>query len=181
MVLSIKILCEKESGNNTKETEDDEDMFCDAQCNFIKSINFEIDTDSDEEEFWDAQSELEGHDEGTLDPKKEVGSSINILNDKLVEDKKEAEADNNPQQNKYNGSRNQRKRKLGPNLMLYISCFRILSSNITLCAENKTSYVETKKIRKGNIKPEHQNRSVEQRLDKRHIDEGSFKAFMCNE
>ena len=63
-------------------------MFCDAQCNFIKSINFEIDTDSDEEEFWDAQSELEGHDEGTLDPKKEVGSSINILNDKLVEDKK---------------------------------------------------------------------------------------------
>ena len=38
-----------------------------------------------------------------------------------------------------------------------------------------------KKIRKGNIKPEHQNRSVEQRLDKRHIDEGSFKAFMCNE
>ena len=56
-------------------------MFCDAQCNFIKSINFEIDTDSDEEEFWEAQSKLEGHDEGTLDPKKEVGCSINILND----------------------------------------------------------------------------------------------------
>ena len=51
---------------------------------------------------------------------------------------------------------------------------------MTQCAENKT-YVETNKIHKGNIKLEHHNRSEEQRLDKRHIDEGSFKAFMCNE
>ena len=65
--------------------------------------------------------------------------------------------------------------------MLYISCFLILSGNVTLCAENKTTYVETNKIRRGNIKPEHQNRSEEQRLDKRHIDEGSFKAYMCDE
>ena len=74
-----------------------------------------------------------------------------------------------------------KKRKLGPNLMFYISCFLMLSSNMTLCAENRTKYVETNKIRKGNIKPEHQNRSEEQGLDKRHLDEGSFKAFMCNE
>ena len=37
---------------------------------------------------------------------------------------------------------------------------------MTQCAENKT-YVETNKIYKGNIKPEHHNRSAEQRLDKK--------------
>ena len=89
--------------------------------------------------------------------------------------------DNNSPQNKYNDSRDQRKGKLKHSQMLYISCFLILSSNVTLFAENKTTYVETNKIRRGNVKTEQQNRSEEQRLDKRHIDEGSFKAFMCNE
>ena len=51
---------------------------------------------------------------------------------------------------------------------------------MTLGAENKT-YVRTNKIHKGNIKPLHHNRSEEQRLDKRHIDDGTFKAFRCNE
>ena len=64
--------------------------------------------------------------------------------------------------------------------MLYISCFLILFGKMTLGAENKT-HVKTNKIYKGNIKPINHNRSEEQRLDKRHIDEGTFKAFMCNE
>ena len=65
--------------------------------------------------------------------------------------------------------------------MFYISCFLILSGNMTLCAENKTTHAETNKIHRGNVKTEHQNRTEEQRQDKRHIDEDSFKAYMCNE
>ena len=65
--------------------------------------------------------------------------------------------------------------------MFYISCFLILSGNMTLCAENKTTHAETNKIHRGNVKTEHHNRTEEQRLDKRHIDEDSFKAYMCNE
>ena len=51
---------------------------------------------------------------------------------------------------------------------------------MTLGAENNT-YVRSNKIHKGNIKPSHQNRSEEKRLDKRDINEETFKAFMCNE
>ena len=92
-----------ESGyNSAEELENDEDIFSDAQCNIIKPIQLEIDPDSDEDELCDAQNELEEHDEGTLDPRFDEENSINILSDKLVEDKKEAEVDRNPQQTNYN-------------------------------------------------------------------------------
>ena len=58
--------------------------------------------------------------------------------------------------------------------MFYISCFLILSGNMTLCAENKTTHAETNKIHRGNVKTEHHNRTEEQRQDKRHIEEDSF-------
>ena len=71
----------------------------------VKSANFETDSESDEEEFWDAHSEPKGHDEGTLVQSTNKESSINVLSDELIEVKKEVEADNVPQQTKYNGSR----------------------------------------------------------------------------
>ena len=47
--------------NSTEATEGEEDVICDAQCNPIKPINLEIDSDSDEAVFWDAQNkETEG-------------------------------------------------------------------------------------------------------------------------
>ena len=88
-LLSKKKLCDKESGNDKKEIDDDEDVFCDAQCNFIKSVNIEIDPVSDEEEFWDAQSGFEGHDDSTFKSGTNEESSINVFSDKSVEDKKE--------------------------------------------------------------------------------------------
>ena len=103
---TARILTESEY-NSTEETED---IFSDAQCNLIKPIKLEIDPDSDEDEFWDAQNELEEHDEGTLDPRFDEENSINFLTDKLVEDKKEVKVDRNPQQTKYNGSRHRDER-----------------------------------------------------------------------
>ena len=163
-----------ESGyNSAEELEDDEDIFSDAQCSIIKPIQLEIDPDSDE-------TELEKHDEGTLDPRVAEEYSINILSDTLGEDSKKAEVDRNPQRIKNYGNRHHRKGKLGHKIMLYISCFLISFGKMTLGAENKT-YVRTNNIHKENIKPLHHNRFEEQRLDKRHIDDGTFKAFMCNE
>ena len=47
---------------------------------------------------------------------------------------------------------------------------------VTLGAENDT-YFKTNKIHKGNIKSLHRNTSNEQRINRRHIDDESFKAF----
>ena len=47
--------------------------------------------------------------------------------------------------------------------MFYISWFLILSGNMTLIAENKTTHAETNKIHRGNVKTEHYNRTEEQR------------------
>ena len=50
--------------NSTEETEGEENVICDAQCNLINPINLEIDSDSDEDEFWDAQTkETEGEED----------------------------------------------------------------------------------------------------------------------
>ena len=63
-----------------------------------------------------------------------------------------------------------------------MSFFLILSGNVTMCAENKTTInIETNKILRKDAKIEHYNKTGEQRLDKRHIDEDRFKAYMCNE
>ena len=99
----------------------------------------------------------------------------------ISEKKKEVKKDKDLQHTKHDRNRNQRRRKLGPNMMFYLSCFLMVLNNPTLGAENVTTVIETNKINKDDVKPKHQYRSEEQRLDRRHIDEGSFKAFMCNE
>ena len=51
-----------------------------------------------------------------------------------------------------------------------------------MCAENKmTMNIETNKILRKDAKIENYNKTGEQRLDKRHISEDRFKAYMCNE
>ena len=99
-----------------------------------KADQYEIDSDSDEDKFWDAQNEFGEYDEGTLDPGVDKEYSIDVPSDNSVE----AEVDRNLQQTKYNGTRHQRKGKLGHNMMIYISCFLILFGKMTQCAENKT-------------------------------------------
>ena len=62
-----------------------------------------------------------------------------------------------------------------------MSFFLILSDNVTMCAENKTTMnIETNNILRKDTKIEHYNKTGEQRLDKRHISEAGFKAYMCN-
>ena len=159
----------------------DEVEFWDTQAEFNKhdkgTLDLGLDPESDKEEFWDAQTELEKHDEDMG----EEENNNDILSNTLGENNKKTEIDRNPQRFKNYGNRHHRKGKLGPNMMFYMSCFLMLSNNPTLGAENETKFTETNKISKGDVKTKHQYRSEEQRLDKRHIDEGSFKAFMCNE
>ena len=53
----------------------------------------------------------------------------------------------------------------------------ILSGNVTMCAENKTTMnIETQKIQRKDTKIEHYNKTGEQRLDKRHIS-GDFPSI----
>ena len=73
------------------------------------------------------------------------------------------------QHTKHDRNRNQRRRKLGPNMMFYLSCFLMVSNNPTLGAENVTTVIETNKINKNAVKPKHQYGSEEQRLTRRHI------------
>ena len=68
-------------------------FFYDAQCDFIKSVNSEIDPVSDEEEFWDAQSSFKGYDHRTFDQSTNEERSIKVLSVKAVEDEKK---DDNP-------------------------------------------------------------------------------------
>ena len=64
--------------------------------------------------------------------------------------------------------------------MTYLTCFLILFGKVALGEENG-EYFKTNKIKKGNIKPLHRNASIEQRINKRQIDEESFKAYKCEE
>ena len=64
--------------------------------------------------------------------------------------------------------------------MPYLTCFLILFGKETLGEENDT-YFKTNKIHKGNIKSLHRNTSNEQRINRRQIDDESFKAYKCNE
>ena len=50
-----------------------------------------------------------------------------------------------------------------------------------MLGKENEEYFKTNKIRKGNIEPLHRNASVEQRINKRQIDEESFKAYKCEE
>ena len=135
-----------------------------------------LDQESDEDEFWNAQTDLECNDEGI-----EEEENNNIISSiSLREHNKETEKEKNSQRVKYYENRPQRKGKLGLKMMFYLSCSLILFGGMTLGAENST-YFKMNKIHKGNIKPPHQNRSEEKRLDKRDINEEAFKAFMCNE
>ena len=63
-----------------------------------------------------------------------------------------------------------------------MSFFLILSGKVTMCAENKTTMnIKTNNILRKDTKIGHYNKTGEQRLDKRHISEAGFKAYMCNE
>ena len=69
--------------------------------------------------------------------------------------------------------------------MICMSLFLVLSSNITMCAENRMSMnTDTNEIFRKNVKTtrtENSNKTGVQKLDKRHISEDKFKAFECSE
>ena len=66
--------------------------------------------------------------------------------------------------------------------MICMSLFLILSSNITMCAEDRTNMdVNTNEILRKNVQMESFNKTGVQRIDKRHISEDKFKAYECNE
>ena len=131
-----------------------------------------LDQESDEDEFWDALTDPECSDKG-IEENNNVSSGISLRNHN-----KEKEKDS--QSFKYYESRPQRRGKLGYKMMFYMSCSLILLGRMTLGADNST-YFKMNKIHKGNIKPPHQNKSEEKRLDRKDINEEAFKAFMCNE
>ena len=68
-----------------------EKFFCDAQSDFIESGNNETDPDSDEEEFWDAQSCSKGYDDSTYNSNIDEESRINILRDNTIKDEEKDE------------------------------------------------------------------------------------------
>ena len=64
--------------------------------------------------------------------------------------------------------------------MPYLICFLILFDQVALGKESG-EIIETNRIRKGNLKPLHQNLSGEERITKRQINDVSFKAYYCED
>ena len=64
--------------------------------------------------------------------------------------------------------------------MPYLICFLILFGQVALGKESG-EIIETNRIRKGNLKPSHQNASGEERITKRQINDESFKAYYCED
>ena len=84
--------------------------------------------------------------------------------------------------NRNSASRKQKEGRTKLSRMICMSLFLVLSSNITMCAENRMSMnTDTNEIMRKNVKMENSNKTGVQRLDKRHISEDKFKAFECNE
>ena len=78
--------------------------------------------------------------------------------------------------NKYENKKEKRRNCLMP----YLICFLILFGQVALGKESG-EIIETNRIRKGNLKPSHQNASGEERITKRQINDESFKAYYCED
>ena len=102
---------------------------------------------------------------------------LELATDDLKHRNYHVKKDNNLIQNKNDDSRQQKKMKLKLSRVFYMSFFLILSGNVTMCAENKTTMnIETNNILRKDTKIEHYNKTGEQRLDKRHIS-GDFPSI----
>ena len=81
------------------------------------------------------------------------GGKLELATDNLKHRNHHVKTDNNLIQNRNDASKQQTKGKLKLSRVFYVSFFLILSGNVTMCAENKTTMnIETNKIQRKDTK-----------------------------